>query len=410
VATAPVVDTQRRRSALRELRAVSRSGAALAESFDAGDVAVFEAVSAWEAADRLERAGAAIKTMLAAKVEEAGAWKARGYRSAAEQLARLGGTSVAVARETLETSKSLTALPETQAALQRGDVSVTQARAIASAAVVDASAETRLIQLAGKTNLNELRDACLKTRAAADPDPDATYERIRRQRHGRDYTDGEGAWNLHLRGPADQGSKIMTALEPGIDAAFERARAEGRHESRDAYVWDALVALADGAPDGAAKKKPKPRYYGLLRVDVEALRRGAIEGEEVCEIAGVGSIPVRVARQLLGESILKLVVTKGVDVANVVHLGRGPTAAQRVALMWQQPNCTNVACSSAYVQIDHRKPFADKQETVLKNLDPLCPHCHRLKTNCGWLLVEGTGPRDFVPPTDPRHPNNKPPP
>ena len=49
------LDTNRKRSALRELRAVSRSGAALAEKFDAGDVAVFEALPALEAADRLGR-------------------------------------------------------------------------------------------------------------------------------------------------------------------------------------------------------------------------------------------------------------------------------------------------------------------------------------------------------------------
>ena len=52
------------------------------------------------------------------------------------------------------------------------------------------------------------------------------------------------------------------------------------------------------------------------------------------QIAGLGPIPVSTARELLGESILKLVITKGVDVVNVVHLGRAPTAAQRVALLW----------------------------------------------------------------------------
>jgi hypothetical protein len=45
----------------------------------------------------------------------------------------------------------------------------------------------------------------------------------------------------------------------------------------------------------------------------------------LCEITGVGPVPVEVARRLLGESILKLVITNGVDVANVTHLGRGPT-------------------------------------------------------------------------------------
>jgi hypothetical protein len=58
------------------------------------------------------------------------------------------------------------------------------------------------------------------------------------------------------------------------------------------------------------------------------------------------------------------------------------------------------------VQIDHREPWADTHHTILGQLDPLCPHDHRLKTYEGWSLVEGTGKRAFVPPTDPRHPNN----
>ncbi|HMC72204.1 MAG TPA: hypothetical protein VKJ07_23805, partial [Mycobacteriales bacterium] len=49
------------------------------------------------------------------------------------------------------------------------------------------------------------------------------------------------------------------------------------------------------------------------------------------EITGLGPIPVSTARELLGDSILKLVITKGVDVLHVTHLGRGPNAAQRVA-------------------------------------------------------------------------------
>jgi hypothetical protein len=40
---------------------------------------------------------------------------------------------------------------------------------------------------------------------------------------------------------------------------------------------------------------------------------------------------------MLGESILELVLTKGVDVVNVTHLGRGPNIAQKIALLWQQP-------------------------------------------------------------------------
>jgi len=148
----------------------------------------------------------------------------------------------------------------------------------------------------------------------------------------------------------------------------------------------------------------------LVHVPFEALVRGAIAGEECCEIVGVGPVPTRTARELLGESILKLVITKGVDVANVVHLGRGPTAAQRIALLWTSPKCSNIECSRMRVEIDHNHPWAESHQTVLGNLRPFCGHDHDLKTNHGWSLVEGTGRRAFVSPDDPRHPRNKPPP
>ena len=190
-------------------------------------------------------------------------------------------------------------------------------------------------------------------------------------------------------------------------------------------MFDALVALAESddttetantiatTPAATTKtktKRPKPRYLSLVHVPFEALLRGALEGEETCEIVGVGPVPVRVARKLLGESILQLVITKGVDVVNVTHLGRGPTAAQRIAVLWTKPKCANEACSSQLVELDHREPWAETKHTVIDEIDPLCKHDHDLKTYEGWSLVEGKGRRAFVGPDDPRHPRNKPPP
>jgi hypothetical protein len=133
-----------------------------------------------------------------------------------------------------------------------------------------------------------------------------------------------------------------------------------------------------------------------------------VEGDELCEVAGVGPISTRTARDLLGESILKLVITNGVAVANVTHLGRGPTAAQRIAMLWSSPGCEVRGCASTVgIQADHRVPWADDQVTELANLDSLCVHHHRPKTHHGWALVAGTGRRPLVPPGDPRHPANQ---
>ena len=135
------------------------------------------------------------------------------------------------------------------------------------------------------------------------------------------------------------------------------------------------------------------------------MRRGTVEGDERCEIAGLGPIPVERARELLGDAILKLVLTKGVDVANVTHLGRSPTMAQRVALWWSARQCQRIDCTrTERLENDHREEWHKVRETRLDNLDPLCPHEHWLKTYEGWSLVEGKGRRAFVPPDDPATP------
>lgn len=327
------------------------------------------------------------------------------------------------ARDELETSARLSRQPVLTDACRRGDLSQAQAAAVSGAAEADPTAEGRLVAKAGVSTVADLREECARTRAAADPDPEATHRRIRRARSVRRFTGADGAWNLIARGTVDDGARINAALDPLIDKVFRAARNQGRPETHEAYAFDALVALADMArdaddhvrdgsgtsvdPDRRSGRRPaKPNHLALLRLDVEALVRGGVEGDERCEITGVGPIPVGVARRLLGDSVLKLVITKGVDVLNVTHLGRGPTAAQRIALLWASPRCTTEGCHRTRVEIDHRIPWAETHHTRLDQLDPLCRQCHELKTHHGWALVDGTGRRALVPADDPRHPRN----
>jgi hypothetical protein len=196
-----------------------------------------------------------------------------------------------------------------------------------------------------------------------------------------------------------------------IDARFTQARKTGVRERRDAYAFDALLDLADHGTNGGTDRaggapRSRPRHLALLRVDLEALARGRTDGDELCELTGIGAVPVARARALLGDSTLRLVITKGVDVVNVTHLGRGPTAAQRIAVLWSSPTCVVEGCTRTRVEIDHRDDWSKVKRTELANLDALCKHHHDRKTRERWALVRGTGKRPMVPPDDPRHPSN----
>jgi hypothetical protein len=407
-----VMDDHNVRVGLAGVRIMARAVALLVDAFDPSVVPLYAATDVWVQFDLIERLASGAKTLLAARVEQSGDWKRAGARSAADHLGRLSCTSTRQMRRAIDNSKALPALAEVEAAVRSGELSSVQVEVIVPAVVADPASEGHLLGLANTTNVSELRAACLRTKVKADPDPEATHDRIHKERHGRTFPDAEGAWNLHARGTVDQGARFETVLNPIIDRLFNEAHAAGRTEPREAYVFDALMSLAEnsGSEHEGKQRKPNPRFLGILHLDVEAMVRGAVEGEETCEIIGLGPIPVRIGRELLGESILKLVITKGVDVMNVTHLGRGATAAQRVALLWSKPKCANEACSRMLVEIDHNDPWAKTKHTKLAKLDPLCRHDHRLKTTKGWSLVEGKGRRAFVEPKDPRHPRNKPPP
>ena len=100
-------------------------------------------------------------------------------------------------------------------------------------------------------------------------------------------------------------------------------------------------------------------------------------------------------------------LTHWLEVRNVTSLGRGPTAAQKVALLWEQPTCSVERCGRrARLEADHTTgaEYATTRHTRLDELDRLCDQHHDKKTYDGWGLVPGTGVRPMVPPEHPATP------
>jgi hypothetical protein len=414
-----------------ELRALAASLRDLVGPLDPAAVPLGWALPTYQSLDEIARLADAGKTLLAARVAESGAHKQRGLNNPAELLAAVSGTSLGAAKGELATSGRLAELPATRAALTAGDVSAAQGRVIADAAATNPEAEASLLAAAERANLQELREKALRAKAAADPDPEATEARIHAARRCGASTDAEGASHLHAVATPAQMSDVVAELDALGDQIFRANARAGSMEPREAYSMDALQQMArnsrafrlghlvDGAvaatpaTDGSASKRKRRRqpptsHTALLRLDVSALWRGHVEGDELCEIVGLGPISVPAARGLLGDAALKLILTKGKQVVNVTSLRRGPDQAMRYALLWMQPHCVAEGCSRARIEHDHRTgvEYRTTKHTRLDELDGLCPCHHKLHTFHGWALVPGPPgeKRPMVPPDDPRHP------
>jgi hypothetical protein len=215
-----------------------------------------------------------------------------------------------------------------------------------------------------------------------------------------------------VSGPAADIARMNSFLEPFVQARFERARREGRHERRGAYAFDGLLdAAANGKATGSGTVKPaRSRSRILARIDVTALKRGHTVAGETCEIRGIGPVPVEALRELLPDAAIELILTNGVDVWNVTSLARQPIATQQTVLDWIGAECTRQGCGATRnLQMDHRKDWAHTHVTRVEDMDPLCTPDHKRKTLHGWALVEGSGRRPMVPPDHPDHPANAPP-
>ena len=174
----------------------------------------------------------------------------------------------------------------------------------------------------------------------------------------------------------------MAALEPVANRLFDEVLSSGEEpERREAYLADALELLARG-------EAPAPTQLVCV-VDLEALRRGEVHDTERCEIQGVGPVSVAVARQLFGDSLLRVVITDGVDVRTVVHHRRHLNAHLRTALDLRDPVCVVPECGSSLgLEYDHVQDFALGGPTSLENLVRLCHRHHKLKT-MGRYRLEG---------------------
>lgn len=389
-------------------------GALDAQTLDARQA--MDLVALFARCEHLSHAG---KTLAASRAAVAAPHAATGHRSAAHWLAEVTGEPVGEAARTLELGRRLPSQHELDGALRSGRLSRSRATAVSDAALASPDEERALVGAATRDDHRTLRQRCRAAQARSQSREEAArrYEAVRSSRYCRTWTDADGAARFDARLTPDSGAVIRSVLEAATRGLASAARRSGSPERYERLAADALVTVfrsarsGHGAATGGGRTSEDPTGPAAaatppvvvhVRVDATALRRGELGRGEVCEIAGVGPVPVETARALLGDAWLKILVTDGVDIASVCHVGRTIPSAVRTALLERDPVCVVPGCGSDLgLEIDHwQVPFADGGPTSLANLARLCHHHHFLKTFRRFRLTGGPGLWAWHPPDD----------
>ena len=269
---------------------------ALARDFDASQLTAGQAVAALRELASIRNVLDGLIGRVGVQVEESGAYKMRGERSAAAFVARELGEHAGVVRELLDTAAKVRSLPDVDSAVRDGRLSARQTKLIAGAAAVNPAATERLLDAADE-GLENLKKECIAARAEVE-DPKERPARQKKLRELRTWTDDDGMLAGRFRLTPEVGGQFLATLEKETQRIFRSRRSGKDHEPLPAYAADALANLVLGEPK--AKKGVDVRTHVLI--DYEVLKRGWAEAGETCEIPGVGPVDVSWVRSLLGSA------------------------------------------------------------------------------------------------------------
>ena len=362
-------------------------------SYPSGDVPVVMCELA-----EAEKLCASAKLLMAGRANEPGNRSRNGETDATQVLSSSLGEPAGKSRRDLETARRVARQPDLEEALRQGRISPTQAEVILPAVEADPASASGLIERAGSGSFAELRNSASSVLSAATSEEEALRReaRLRSRRHLRLGRTTEGA--IYLRGelPLLEGALVRAALEHEARLVSQEARREGRRETHEAHLADALVRLVQDGASSLARSDPGqartnsrvPRAEIVLHVSAEALRRRSLEPGELCEVAGVGPVPLATLEYLFGSARGKLVVTNGVDIASVTHFGHFIPAHLDTAVRARDRYCVVPGCGIDYgLERDHVVPVEEGGPTELANLAMLCHRHHYLKTHKHWRLT-----------------------
>ena len=143
--------------------------------------------------------------------------------------ARASGTSMGVAKKTLETGAALKDAPEVSDALATGEISLDQASAIARAEQASPGCSEELLKVAKEESFHALRDKSRRVTLEAEQHR-GLGKRQREARCARSYTDDLGMIDVHLRFQPHVGTPIVNRADAEASRLYRAAKKNGAQE------------------------------------------------------------------------------------------------------------------------------------------------------------------------------------
>jgi hypothetical protein len=328
---------------------------------------------------------------LIAEFDRRQGWSDGATQSCAHWLNWKCGIDMGAAREKVRVAHALEELPRICAAMERGELSYSKARALTRVAC--AQTEEYLLRIALHGTAAHVEKVVRQYRRAKEAEELSREARQQASRKVTYFYDDDGSLVLKGRLPADIGALLIKALDAAVnDPAVRDISAETPAQqvawgvvveaSDERASWgarraDALGRIAESfLQHGAEALNPADRQQIVVHVDAQTLRDGSAGR---CELEDGPSLAVQTVRRLACDaSIVNVLENEQGEPLNVGRKTRSIPPAIRRALNARDRGCRFPGCPNArYVDAHHVHHWAQGGETKLSNLVQLCRFHHR---------------------------------
>jgi hypothetical protein len=328
---------------------------------------------------------------LIAEFDRRHGWSDGATQSCAHWLNWKCGIDIGAAREKVRVAHALEDLPRISAAMSRGELSYSKARALTR--VVCAQTEEYFLSIALHGTADHVEKLVRHYRRAKEAQELSREARQQAARSVTYFYDEDGSLVLKGRLPAEIGALVIKALDVAVnDPAAKSVSAEtpakqpefglivqpsDERPSWGARRADALGRIAESfLQHGSEALSSGDRHQIVVHIDAETLRDG---GAGRSELEDGPSLAVETVRRLACDaSIVRVVENERGEPLDVGRKTRSIPPAIRRALNARDRGCRFPGCSNTrYVDAHHIHHWAHGGETKLSNLVQLCRFHHR---------------------------------